>query len=294
MSTMHDFSTLTRRLPAFVGLGLAATLLAACSSQDSSTAGAAAATGEAFGHVHSLDVNPADGTLHVASHLGVFALGEEGFERVGEESFDAMSFTIAGPDRFLRSGHPGPGGDDPAHLGLSESTDAGRTWRSLSLAGEADFHALEASGDRVYGVDSQSGNLMLTDDGRQWRTLGQLPAVDVAADPSDRDVVLLTDGDGSLVRLESSGAPELVQAAPRVVLLDWVSDDLLVGAGPEGTVYRSEDGGEEWQEVGSLPDAPHALTASESRWYAATGAGVVVSGDGGRTWSDVLAGDDQS
>lgn len=279
--------SLSSGLPLVVGLSMAVALLASCSSTENQTASDAAAAGEEFGHIHSLDVNPADDTLYVASHHGVFALGADGFERVGEERFDAMSFTIADADRFLMSGHPEPGAGGPAHLGLSESTDSGRTWRSLSLEGEADFHALEASGERVYGVDSQSGRLMLTEDGRRWRDLGQLPAADVAAHPGNPDLVLLTDGSGSLVRLQVSGSPELVESAPRLFLLDWDSEDLLVGAGPEGSVYRSDDGGDSWREVGSLPDVPRALTATESRWYAATEGGVLVSTDTGATWSEV-------
>lgn len=289
MFATRNSSILPSRLPLLVGLSMVAALLAGCTSSDDPTASNAAETKEDFGHIHSLDVNPADDTLYVASHHGVFALGADGFERVGEERFDAMSFTIAGPDRFLMSGHPDPGAGGPAHFGLSESTDTGRTWKSISLEGEADFHALEATGDRVYGVDSQSGRLMSTEDGTRWRTLGQLPAADVAAHPRNPDLVLLTDGDGSLVRLQDSGPPELVESAPRLVLLDWDSEDLLVGAGPEGLVYRSDDGGDSWREVGSLPDVPHALTATESRWYAATEGGVLASTDSGATWSDVGA-----
>lgn len=119
-------------------------------------------------------------------------------------------------DRQVREGL----GKFPAHFGLSESTDTGRMWRSLSLEGEADFHALEAAGDRVYGVDSQSGRLMFTEDGERWRTPGQLPAADVAAHPGDPDLVLLTDGSGSLVRLQVSGTPELVESAPLRVEVD--------------------------------------------------------------------------
>ncbi len=128
--------SLSSGLPLVVGLSMAVALLASCSSTWNQTASDAAAAGEEFGHIHSLDVNPADDTLYVASHHGVFALGADGFERVGEERFDAMSFTIADADRFLMSGHPEPGAGGPAHLGLSESTDSGRTWRSLSLEGD--------------------------------------------------------------------------------------------------------------------------------------------------------------
>lgn len=292
MHVTHKQPFRPSRIPLIVGLATAAALLAGCGSSGDVTdskANAAAAMAE-FGHIHSLDVDPADDTLYVASHQGLFALGPDGFDRVGTERFDAMSFTIAGPGRFLMSGHPGPGAGAPAHFGLAESTDSGRTWRSVSLEGEADFHALESAGERVYGVDSQSGRLMLTDDGRQWRDLGQLPAADVAAHPRNPDLLLLTDGGGSLARLEVSGVPQFVESAPPLVLLDWVSEGLLVGAGPEGRVYRSSDGGESWREVGSLPSVPHALTATDGDWYAATEGGVLVSEDAGKTWSEVALG----
>lgn len=155
------------------------------------------------------------------------------------------------------------------------ATMAGRTWQPLSLEGEADFHALEVAGDRVYGVDSQTGLLKTTTDGKQWRDLGQLPALDVAADPDDAKRLLLTDGRASLVELEVAGQPRLVESAPQLVLLDWVTPDLLAGVGPEGAVHRSPDGGESWQETGSLPEPPPAFTATEDRWYAATEAQIL-------------------
>jgi photosystem II stability/assembly factor-like uncharacterized protein len=128
---------------------------------------------------------------------------------------------------------------------------------------------------------------MVTTDGQQWQDLGQLPAADVAADPADPERLLLTDGRGSLVELELGGQPRLVESAPRLVLLDWVAEDLLVGVGPEGGVHRSQDGGRSWQEAGSLPGSPYAVTATESRWYAATESGIVESSDGGETWTEV-------
>ena len=272
-----------------ISLTVAGLVLAGCSTSDGDNGAATAPQEgvEAFGHIHSLDVNPADDRLYVATHNGLFVQAEDGFQRVGDDQQDLMSFTIAEPDRFLMSGHPGPGSDGPPHLGLTESRDGGESWQSLSLEGEADFHTLEAVEDRVYGVDSQTGLLMVTTDGQQWQDLGQLPAADVAADPADPERLLLTDGRGSLVELELGGQPRLVESVPRLVLLDWVADDLLVGVGPEGEVHRSQDGGESWQETGSLPGAPYAVTATESRWYAATESGIVESTDGGETWAEV-------
>lgn len=58
-------------------------------------------------HVHGLGVNPADGALYAATHTGLFRLDDDGrVERIADRHQDTMGFTIAGPDRFLASGHP--------------------------------------------------------------------------------------------------------------------------------------------------------------------------------------------
>lgn len=291
MRRSRNSSILRSRIALTASVSAAGLVLTGCAGSDgaaddtsSSDVGTAA-----LGHIHSLDVNPADDRLYVGTHTGVFVQTDDGFERLGDGTQDAMSFTIAGPDRFLMSGHPSPGSSGPAHLGLAESTDGGRTWQALSLEGEADFHTLEVAGDRVYGVDSQTGLLKATTDGKQWRDLGQLPAFDVAADRDDTERLLLTDGRGALVQLEGSGRPRLVESAPRLVLLDWVGSDLLVGVGPDGTVHTSGDGGESWQESGSLPEPPNAFTVTEDRWYAATETGILTSADEGNTWTEVSA-----
>lgn len=291
MRRSRNLSTLRSRTPLPAVVAAAGLALAGCAGSGGTADGKSAPGGgmDSFGHVHSLDVNPANGRLYLATHNGVFVHADRGFERVGDGAQDAMSFTVAGPDRFLMSGHPEPDSPGPAHLGLAESTDGGRSWQTLSLEGVADFHALEAAADRVYGVDSQSGLLKVTTDGKRWRDLGRLPALDVAADPDGAERLLLTDGRGALVRLEVSGRPQLVESAPRLVLLDWVSSELLVGVGPEGAVHTSRDGGQSWRESGSLPAPPHAFTATEDRWYAATEDGILESTDEGKTWRGVTS-----
>lgn len=95
-------------------------------------------------HVHGLGVNPADEALFIATHTGLYRSGEGDSKsvRVGDSRQDTMGFTVAGADRFLGSGHPDARQDLPSLLGLIESTDAGETWESISLLGEADFHVL--------------------------------------------------------------------------------------------------------------------------------------------------------
>ncbi|HSE09060.1 MAG TPA: hypothetical protein VLB29_10365 [Nocardioidaceae bacterium] len=276
------------------GAGLVALLLlvsAGCSSADTGGgegADAPAAHGEnTFGHVHGLGVNPADDRLYVASHMGVFRQTDQGFDRVADRWQDTMAFTVAGPDHFLGSGHPDTREDKPVHLGLIETTDAAETWQELSLAGEADFHALEVAGERLYGYDSLTGALMVTEDRRTWSKLLTGPLLDVEADPADPDSLLLADQRGQLVRLETGGNPQPVEGAPLLGWLDWAEEDRLVGLGPEGTVWLSTDGAASWSQVGEVPGSPQALTTEAETWYAATERGLFASSDQGGSWKTV-------
>ena len=80
------------------------------------------------GHIHGLGVDPADDSLYVATHFGLFHVDESGRpSRVADRYQDTMAFTVVGPGHFLGSGHPDLREDLPAHLGLIESTDAGET-----------------------------------------------------------------------------------------------------------------------------------------------------------------------
>jgi hypothetical protein len=73
------------------------------------------------------------------------------------ESRTTWDFTVTGPGQLLASGHPGQGQGGSSSVGLIESKDAGQTWRTRSLSGEADFHALEYLHDRVYRLSSMTG-----------------------------------------------------------------------------------------------------------------------------------------
>ena len=98
---------------------------------------------------------------------------------------------FTGPDELLGSGHPPPGDTDlPPLLGLIRSTDAGRTWTSVSQLNEADFHAIERSGDLLVGSQfGQSQILVSRDDGRTWAARAAPGAfVDLELDPAIRTV----------------------------------------------------------------------------------------------------------
>ena len=272
-----------RRIAA--ALSVAAVSLSGCSTSPTAPTGPSGE--QAFGHIHGLGIDPADNGLYVASHMGVFKQTRDGFERIADRWQDTMAFTVVGPDHFLASGHPDMREDKPVHLGLIESKDAAETWESLSLEGRADFHALEPAGERLYGYDSQTKTLMVTTDRREWQDLIRLPVVDLAADPSNADSLMITDTSGRLMRMRAGLQPQLVADAPRLVFIDWPEEDLLVGLAPDGSVYRSTNGSASWQELRPVEGPPEALAVTTDRWYAATGHGIYVSEDQGSTWSSV-------
>ncbi len=240
-------------------------------------------------HVHGLGVNPADGALFVATHTGLFraAEGEEKARRVADRYQDTMGFTIAGPNRFLGSGHPDGRDRLPPFLGLIRSTDAGRTWTPVSLQGEADFHILEAEGRRVYGFGSdfetRREQLLVSDDGgKRWsarRTPASLIALDVAPDDPQR---LIASGDRQLYRSENGGRSWREAEGP-AGLLARLGRDLLV-AEDTGALSKSTDEGRSWQRVGAIGGQPAAFEGGETLLIALHD-GTIKQSDDGKEWT---------
>lgn len=240
-------------------------------------------------HVHGLGLNPADGALYIATHTGLFRMapGSQDAERVGDRLQDTMGFAIAGPDRFLGSGHPDLRDDLPPHLGLIESTDAGRSWEPISLLGEADFHALHVDGSHVTGYDASGGRLMLSaDGGRTWRSSSPPAAVgDVVVDPADSRRLVAAGADGLLRSPDAGATWSRLAGAP--IALAWPTAGALYSVAADGTVRASADGGDSWVARADLPGEPAAVTATgeDSLIVALHDGSFASSADGGRSWS---------
>ena len=148
-------------------------------------------------HVHGLGINPADGSLFIATHTGLFRVGAASRKavRVADRNQDTMGFSVVGPNRFIGSGHPDRREQSlPPLLGLIESADAGKSWKPISLLGDADFHVLRSLGKRVYGYDASNDRLLASaDEGRGWKELDKpAPIVDLAPNPSDPQRLVTT------------------------------------------------------------------------------------------------------
>lgn len=269
-----------------LGILLAAGLLVlpgCASATDGESDGGAAD----LAHVHGLGVDPTDGTLYAGSHHGLFRVTDDEIAGpVGGLVQDFMGFTVAGEGRFLASGHPGPGQPGPSSLGLLESTDGGETWQSRSLAGEADFHALEWRHGRTWGLDALSGRLLTSRDLREWETLARMSAYDVAVSPHDEDTLLVTSGRGPFLSTDGGASFEPMAGAAPVALVSWADDGTLVGVDAGGGVHVLPRDSDAWEARGSLgapPEAVHAVDAETV--YAAADGKLWRSTDGGATFS---------
>ena len=235
-------------------------------------------------HIHGMGVNPADGRVYVGTHRGVFQMVErQPPVRVSDRVQDFMGFTVAGPNHFLASGHPGHGSS--ASVGLIESTDAGATWTTRSLEGQADFHSVQARHGFVYGYDYATGELMVTADLGVWDTRSHIGLGDFAVSPADPDVVVGVT-DSGVVRSQDGGRSFSAPAGPVLLLVTWAEDGALVGVTPRGEVQVSDDGARSWDARGTLNGTPEAVEAASGREiYAAADRAVLVSRDGGRTFA---------
>jgi len=239
-----------------------------------------------FEHVHGLGIDPATGQLYAATHFGLFRLSADGSpRRVGDNYQDTMGFTVVGPSHFLGSGHPDLDQDLPPLLGLIESVDAGRSWQSISLLGEADFHALSFRHGNVYGYDATSERFMVSTDQRTWDTRSQPTGlISFAVDPQSPDHVIAATTTGLLSSTDGGRAWQ-ASPAPPLAFLSWSDDGTLAAAGADSRAYIASQNGIEWTEVGVLPGFPEALLVDGQTMFAAIQSqGVYESRDGGHTW----------
>ena len=289
MSSQRRWRLLT--LVAGTSLGLVG-----CGSSGDATSVASPGGSDALGiaHVHGLGIDPSDQSLYVATHYGLFRLPASGpAARVGDSFQDTMGFTVVDSNRLLGSGHPDAPAmqkGSPRLLGLIESTNDGATWSNMSLSGEVDFHGLVWAHDQVFGWDSTTSRLMVSDDGERWEMRSQLDLLSFVVDPRDEQHLLAATPTGLGVSTDGGRSWNEVSQAPPLVEMSWASQGSLWAADGQGGVYRSSDAGRSWQAAGRLSAPPQAfLAVDDDQLWAAVGAegeptGIYRSVDGGAEW----------
>ncbi|CAM5243270.1 F510_1955 family glycosylhydrolase [Streptomyces aurantiogriseus] len=281
---------MNQRLAAAAATAVALSLaLTACSGSgdDTDTSAADSESGVTVSHIHGLGLDPSDQRLYVATHEGIYTPDAQGRPTlVGGNKDDYMGFTVAGSKTFFASGHPSADGEGPGNKGLIKSTDAGKSWKFLSLSGESDFHSLEYVHDTVYGYDSTNARLRTSKNGTTWKDGAALEALDIAVSPQDPDLVLATTA-GGVVRSTDGGKTFTAGEKPVMAFLSWSAKEALYGIDTTGGLHRSADGGATWKKPATVPGGqPQALTAiGAEHVLAATQNGVYESKDGGSTFT---------
>ena len=159
-------------------------------------------------HGHGLSFSPDAKALLAPSQLGL-AVYEEGTwsEVYGSiPSFSGFSVT----ERAIYSSGHSPAGAQPGKpAGLIRSTDGGRTWQPLALAGEADFPVLAAGyrSNALYVLNARPNSAMSAqglyvtyDQGKTWRRAAgrglQAEIHGLAAHPREAGTVAVATGRG--------------------------------------------------------------------------------------------------
>ncbi len=266
-------------------------------------------------HIHGLAFDPrVSDAILVATHTGLVRVRPGATpEWIGDHRWDLMGFTAhpGQPGMFFASGHP----DLPTYqreragnLGLLVTEDGGRTWRSMTLKGRADFHALAYSprgGGELYGWNV-AGEPGLYRIGARSGTAERLQAgglsdvLALTASPDGAPRLLAGTMRGLQVSVDAGQtwrpAGGLPAGLPVTAVAHHARDPRVVYAyvhGPEGGLMRSLDAGATWQAAGfaagaGTPVIALAVGPGERISLATTAADLHVSSDAGRTWRPVL------
>jgi photosystem II stability/assembly factor-like uncharacterized protein len=194
------------------------------------------------------------------------------------------------PDgQLVGSGHP----DQrtlPQYLGYLRSDDGGRHWQVVSRLGDADLHKIVFKHDRLYAWDAVLSALIVSEDGGRSFVEHFTPRgliIDFEVDPEDPAHVLAAT-DEVLFRSEDEGESWRPLVQSQGSRLAWPEPDRLYMAAKDGTVSRSEDGGDTFDEVGRVDGEPYVLDAvtGTELYMALSDATILRSEDGGASWEE--------
>ncbi len=251
----------------------------------------------ALSHIHALVADPAGDGLLVATHEGIFTWSPAGSAApavsgpLGGDDLDPMGLTLDAGAAYA-SGHPGPA--TPAelggpNLGLIRSDDNGLTWRTLSLGGEVDFHALSigpstGTGPRpIYGLDSAGTVRVSADGGYTWAEGASVAARTILADPMVPGRVYATTATGLAVSGDSGSSFAVDVTAPGLFLIT-ADGGTMAGVDTAGVLWRRLPLGG-WESGGTVAGTPQALLVDGTRLYVADDRGIAFTDDLGGSWT---------
>lgn len=222
--------------------------------------------GEKISHIHGLAVDPLDPQmLLIATHHGLFrCLQGKECSLLGDERSDFMGFGISGDGKiFYASGHEAT---THKNMGIRRSVDRGKKWEAIAFDGRVDFHTMTVNPSNPNVIYGWYGRLYKTrDGGKTWSN----PGVKGLPPPSE----------------QGPYSPFLN------ILTDPKESDKVFAATDQG-LYLSNDGGNSWSPVKTIPPLPVVSIAIDGSDRNISYAfvfkkGLTKSADGIRTWKAV-------
>lgn len=236
---------------------------------------------DSVSHIHQIKVYK--NKVLLGTHEGLFEFsGKNSMKRISSEDFDVMGLAIVG-GKIIASGHPNRGSKLPAPIGLIQSTNFGKKWALVSLGGKADFHLLDGLGKEIYGADSQSGNLMYSDNsGKSWVSVGSNVYSDLALSPNADGSVIALQEDALVYSKNHFKSVEKVVAPKSVSQIEWTKNGILALSG--SALYQSSDYGKTWTLLSKLPGEAGILSANENLSLVTIGSAIYLSTNQGKTF----------
>ncbi len=207
---------------------------------------------------------------------------------LGSSSVGAIAIAPSNPDIiYAGTGERDIRGNISHGDGAYRSSDGGKNWSHIGLKStqtishivvhptNPDIVWVAALG-HVYGKNDERGVFKSEDGGASWKKVlfstNQAGAVDIVVSTANPKVLLATIWDA------------------------WRTPYSLNSGGPNSTIYKSEDGGENWKDIGHNEGLPKGTLGKigvsispvdPNRYWAnieATDGGIFLSEDAGATW----------
>ena len=164
-----------------------------------------------------------------------------------------------------------------------KSIDGGVSWKAISLVGKVDFHFLEGAKNDLYGVDSQSGNLMYSrDSGNSWSSLGTSKFTDIAVSPTKPAMAIALKDSKLLLTENAFKTTKELNSNLNFTQIEWRKTGLFALSG--NSLYKSINVGKTWTKLSEFTAAAGMLSASEKLMLVIVGSSIYTSTNSGKSF----------
>ena len=259
-------------------------------------------------HVHGLGYSADGKRIVIPAHDGLKSYSDGHWDNAEGEKHDYMGFAAV-DDGFYSSGHPAPGSDKKNPFGVVKSTDEGKTFKTLDLYEEIDFHLMGVGyqSHAIYVINPQPNSRMDStglyysiDDTKTWTKsamtgISEEPTA-IAVHPIDKAVVAIGTETGVYLSKDNGDNFEKVISKGQATSLFFNSNGTFFVGGYSDKSYLLKWNVENKQsdEI-IIPDltedaiayiAENPIKANEIT-FATFKKDVYVSNDNGDTWTKV-------